>query len=210
MRMPLPNEGADFTPPPAGTFLAVSYRLIDLGTQEVTWEGKVKHQRKIMFSWELPEEKMDDGQPFSVHQRYTFSSSDKAKLRHDLESWRGVPFKDSDFGPGGFDIKNTLGKGCMVGITHVDKNGKTYANIAAVMKLPKGMKAPAPLNPVVYLSLEPVAFDRAAFDALSDGLKGVIMKSPEWAELQKPKGRHPDDTPEQRPGPDEDDSDIPF
>lgn len=206
MHMPA-NNAVDFTPPPAGTFLAVSYRLIDLGTQPVVWEGKTKYQRKVMFSWELPEEKMDDGQPFSIHQRYTFSSSDKSRLRHDLESWRGVPFKDSDFGPNGFDIKNTLGKGCMLGIVHNVKGDRTYANITAVMKMPKGMAAPAPVNPIVYLSLERDRFNREVFDALSDGLRAVIAKSPEYMELTT--GRHSGDA---VPPPSDDDMNdsIPF
>lgn len=211
MKMPA-NEGGDFTPPPAGTFLAVSYRLIDLGTQEVTFQGQTKHQHKIMISWELPEEKMQDGQPFSVHRRYTYSSSEKATLRNDLQAWRGRAFQDSDFGgPNAFDIKNILGKGCMLGIVHSVRDGKTYANISNVLALPKGTKAPPPVNKIVYLSLEPGAFDRAAFDGLSDGLKGVIMKSPEWAELNKPKDQSFGD-PEQRgvyADPDLDDS-IPF
>lgn len=186
MHMPA-NTGGDFEQPPEGTHIAVCYRLIDLGTQQVEWQGQIKRQRKIMFSWELPDELMTEGEhagkPFSVHQRYTFSSSDKARMRHDLEAWRGKPFQDSDFGPGGFDIKNVLGKGCLLQIIHANKADKTYANIAAVVKLPKGTQAPAPSNTLTYFTLE--NFSPGVFGTLSEGIRGVIMKSPEYQEIAR-------------------------
>lgn len=89
----LPKEtGGDFERVPAGTYPATCYRLIELGTQQVEWQGTIKHQFKIMLSWEIGDERMGDGRPFTVHQHYTLSASDKPKLRQDLESWRGVPF----------------------------------------------------------------------------------------------------------------------
>lgn len=181
-----PDTGGDFTPPPAGTHMAVCYRVIDLGTQPGTFGGRPTFKRKVLVSWELPDEKMEDGEPFTVHQRYTWSSSEKAKLRQDLESWRGVPFKDSDFGPGGFEIKNILGAACLLTIVHEAKNGTTYANIRAVSKLPKGMKAPSPHNPAIFFDLD--SYDAVVYGALSDGLRTIIAKSPEYIEATKPKG----------------------
>lgn len=188
MYMPKDNS-SQFEPPPADTHLAVCYRVIDLGTQLVEWQGQAKHQHKIMLSWELPDARMSDGRPFTISQRYTFSSSDKAKLRKDLEAWRGVPFKDSDFGPGGFDIRNVLRKGCYLQVIHRNVDGRTYANIASIMKLPKGVTVPEPENAVVFLSLD--EFDQATFDALSDGLKDTIRKSPEYARLMVDGGSEP-------------------
>ena len=183
MKLPA-NIGGDFMPPPAGTHVAVCYRVIDIGTQKVEWQGQTKFQRKIMLSWELTDEKMEDGQPFSVHQRYTLSSHEKALLRHHLEAWRGQAFTDAEFGPEGtFDIKNLLGKACLLGLVHQVKEGKTYANIASIMKLPKGQKAPAPINAPVYFSLD--EFEPRVFDALSEGLRKIIALSPEYAEATK-------------------------
>lgn len=183
MRLP-PNSGGDFTPPPSGTHAAICYRVVDLGTQQIEWQGSVKHQHKIMISWELPDEKMEDGQPFSIHQRYTLSSSDKSTLRKHLESWRGKAFQDSDFdpkNPNAFDIKNLLGVPCLLTIIHASKEGKTYANIAAVSKLPRGMPVSALTNGKVYFALD--QFDQQTFADLSDGIKAVIMKSPEYAQI---------------------------
>lgn len=182
MEMPRRND-TEFESPPEGSHLAVCYRVIDLGTQQQEWQGTVKHYRKILVSWELPEAKMDDGRPFAISQRYTFSSSEKARLRKDLESWRGRAFKESDFGPGGFDIKNILAKGCYLSIVHAEKNDRTYANISALMSLPKGIKAPDLENEPVYFSLEPDRFDKTVLDGLSDGLQSTIKSSPEYKEL---------------------------
>ena len=207
MQLP-PNADANFVPPPEGNHLAVCYRVIDLGTQQIEWNGALKHQRKVMLSWELPEEKMSDGQPFSVHQRYTLSSSDKATLRQHLESWRGRAFTEADFGPNGFNIRKVIGVPCMLAIIHATKNGRTYGNIRAIAKLPKGMSAPKPVNTPIYFSLDPPEYDEALFASLSDGLRVVIMRSPEYQQLRRqPTGEPPV---EDAPPPRDLDDEIPF
>lgn len=182
MHMPPKNDG-DFTPAPSGTHTAICYRLIDLGTQRVEWQGQVKMQHKILIGWELPDEQTDDGKPFTIHQRYTYSSSEKARLRNDLEAWRGKAFQDSDFGPGGFDIRNILGKGCLLSIVHAEKDGKTYANLKSISALPKSMTVGQPANAIEYLPLEAKLFDEEVFHSLSEGLQNVIKQSPEYQEL---------------------------
>jgi hypothetical protein len=178
------NEGGAFEQPPSGTHMAICYRVIDLGTQTTVWEGDTKHQRKVLLTWELPDELMEDNRPFMVSNRYTLSSHEKAKLRQDLEGWRGKRFTEADFGPGGFDIKNIIGKPCLLSLVQKDKDGRTYTNIASVSAPPKGMTVPAQTNVSVYFSLD--TFDQAVFDALSDNLKGVIMTSPEYQSLNRP------------------------
>lgn len=217
MHMPPNSGGGNFEPPPAGTHRAICYRVIDLGTQQSEYQGQIKHQRKIMLSWELVDERMPASgdypeRPFTIHQRYTFSSHEKAVLRQHLESWRGVPFKESDFGPGGFDIVNVIGKGCLLTIVHEPKQGKTYANLKGVAKLPKAMTTGTPENATVYLSLEPISFNIETFESLSDGLKETIRKSPEWAELQNPRAQQHEDPPAYvTDGPAEiGEADIPF
>lgn len=180
------NEGGDFTPPPSGTHLAICTRVVDLGTQRVEWKGQTKHQRKVLISWELPDELQADGRPFLISQRYTFSSSEKSRLRQDLEGWRGKRFTDADFGPGGFDIKNVLSKSCLLTLVHVDKEGKTYANIASVSAVPKGMPIKETTTAPIYFSLERDRFDRRAMDELSEGLQDIIAGSPEYRTLLEP------------------------
>lgn len=180
-----PNNGSDFVLTPSGTHLAICYRVIDLGTQRGEYMGKEKIQRKVLISWEIPDEQMSDGRPFTIGQRFTWSMSEKATLRHVLESWRGKAFSEEDFGDNGFDIKNILGVGCMLNVVHAKKGDKTYANIATVARLPKGMVAPPQTNKTQYVWLSREEFDRPTFDELSDALKGVIIQSPEYRQLSE-------------------------
>lgn len=186
--LPPPPEGGNFTPPPAGTFPAICYRVIDLGTQQATYLGETKRQHKVLLSWEIKDDdaviETDDGpQPMTIHQRYTWSTHEKAALRKHLESWRGKTFTEADFGPDGFDIKNIIGVGCLLGIVHNVKGDKTYANISSVSKLPKGMEPGELTNERVYLWLDPDLFDREVFGKLSDGLQDIVRSSPEYQEL---------------------------
>ena len=205
MEIPKPSEGGgDFELAPTGTHLAICYRVIDLGTQETTWEGQTKHAHKVLIGWELPDEKMSDGRPFIIQQRYTWSMHEKATLRKHLEAWRGTAFVEKDFGKGGFDIKNILGKPCVVSIVHAEHNGKTYANIAGLGKLMKGQTAPPQTNPSVYLWLHKDRWNEAIYASLTDGLKNTIAKSPEYQELASPS------TVPDKIGNDFADDDIPF
>lgn len=199
-------EGGDFTPVPQGNHVAICYRIIDLGTQDGEYMGKKNRRHKVLISWEIPDELMDDGRPFTIGQRFTWSMADKAALRGTLESWRGKAFTDDDFGPNGFDIKNILGVPCMLNVVHETKNGKTYSNITSVAKLPKGVKAPAAINKPVYVWLSKEEFERSVFDGLTDGLKKIIEASPEYHALSDERvSNGPDDYGAKMP-----DDEIPF
>jgi hypothetical protein len=188
MYLPKPSEST-FELPPAGTHIGICYRVLDLGTQDGSYNGKPTRKHKIMISWELPDEKMTDGRPFVVSQRYTWSMSDKAALRKDLESWRGKPFTDADFGPGGFDIRKLLGVPCLLTIVHTEGDTK-YANIKSVTGLMKGMAAPPLTNDKVFLGLTVELWEPEVFYKLSDGMQETIKSSPEYAELVNGMGSH--------------------
>lgn len=183
-----PKSGGDFDPVPAGTHLAVCWRVVDLGTQQTTFEGKTKEARKVLLSWELPDETYEhEGvtRPMTISQRYTFSMHEKSALRRDLEAWRGRKFMDDDFeGPNRFNIKKLLGVGCFLSIVHNEKSDKTYANISSVSKLPKNTTAPESVNPITYFSMQFVEdYDPAAFGAFPEWLQEVIRKSPEHQQI---------------------------
>lgn len=132
--------GADFIPAPAGTWSAICVDVVDLGIVEVTWGKEAKRQHKIRIAWQI-EERREDNKPFLVSKRYTLSLHEKASLRKDLESWRGRAFSDAELE--GFDVENVIGISCYLSVIHTKKDGKTWANISAIMKLPKGAQAPA-------------------------------------------------------------------
>lgn len=175
------SEGGNFEITPDGTFVGRCYRFIDLGSHDQTYQGESKGlKRLIMIGFELPTELMADGRPFSIHKRYTWSMHEKATLRKDLEAWRGVKFTDADFGPGGFDIRNLLGKTCTLSIVHSQNGENTYANVASIGKAMKGLEIPEAINPPVYFSLEPQNFEPEVFESLSDKLKEFIRATPEY------------------------------
>jgi len=208
MYLPEPT-GNDFELPPQGTFAAVCYRVIDLGTQESSFNGETSLKHKIMVSWELPDERMEDNRPFTIHQSYTWSMHEKATLRKHLEAWRGRKFQDGDFGPDGFNIKKLLGVGCLLTITHTEKDRSTYANLTSIAKLMKGQETPQPENEIIYFSMESqAAYDETAvcFEHLSDRLIERIKKSPEH---QKWSLREPEVDPVETRSYELDD-DIPF
>ena len=90
MFLPQPTEGGNFEPAPAGTHVAICYRVIDLGTQESVYNGEKKSARKVLISWELPNEEKADGKPFVISATYTWSMHEKSTLRKTLEAWRGA------------------------------------------------------------------------------------------------------------------------
>lgn len=181
--MHLPESKA-FTPAPSGAHRAVCISFIDLGTQKTEYQGQTSHKRLISIRWELPDERMDDGRPFTISKRYTWSMSDRATLRKDLESWRGKPFERGDFGPSGFDTRRLLGVPCLLTIVHKDGQNGTFANIAAISPLPKGMGKPEVVqNPQTYVALAHGEFNEAAFATLHEKMKEMIRLSPEYQEV---------------------------
>jgi len=130
------GSGTTFVPAPQGVHRAVCVDVVDMGLLEVTWNNQKKQQHKIRVVWQI-DEAMDDGKPFIVQKRYTLSLHEKAQLRKDLESWRGKAFSDDE--QKGFDVERLVGVSCMLNVMHVSRDGKTYANVTAVMPLHKGM-----------------------------------------------------------------------
>jgi hypothetical protein len=152
--VPSPDD-KQFAPTPEGNHIAVCYRVIDLGTSTAnTWASR-RSSARFSFRGKSRTRRWTTAAP-SPSARSSHGPCRKWRIsRKVLESWRGKAFAESDFGPGGFDIEHDRRR------LHVErgsrhKNGKTYANIASVAKLPKGIAAPAPTNPrnLVWLSRE--------------------------------------------------------
>ena len=70
---------------------------------------------------------------------------------------------------------------------HKEINGDLRGLVAGVAKLMKGMKAFTPHNDLVYLSLDPDAFDAAMLEKLGEKTKELIRASPEYAALTSAK-----------------------
>lgn len=150
------NSEKEFTKlplPEAGTTQAVCCAVWDLGLQKTSYMGEEKIQHKIIVAWEVTQ-KIDSpeseyhGKPYMLNKKYTLSLGDKANLRKDLESWRGKPFTEDEL-KSGFDLEKLYGVNCYIGIKHeADKKDATkiYANVTAILPLPKGVEKIQPLR----------------------------------------------------------------
>jgi hypothetical protein len=161
----LAKAGGNYIPAPAGTHAAVCVDVIDLGVIEVTYMNKTHRQHKIVIAWQI-DENLDDGKPFLVRRRYTCSLHEKATLRRDLESWRGQGFTDKELQS--FDLEALIGTPCLLNIIHETRNGSIFANVAGVMKLPRGMTAPVPRDYTRVCDRPP-----AQRDAADNGLEAT-------------------------------------
>ena len=134
-----------------GSYAATCYMLVDIGLQNSEYYGN--SSRKVVIGWEIADEFVEiDGEkkPRVFSARYTASLNEKAILRRDLAAWRGKDFTEAELAQ--FNLRNIVGAPCLIQIIHKKSaNGKTYANLASVMKLPKGMAAPKrTLDTIVY------------------------------------------------------------
>lgn len=173
------NEGASAPIPllPEDVYPAVCTMLVDLGDQYS--EVFDKTSRKVLISWELPGEKLDNGETRRLSKTYTASLNSKGNLRKDLISWRGRDFTPDELK--GFDLRNIVGAPCMLSVIHkVGKDGVKRAVVGGIMKLPKGLSAPVPTSDPITFDLD----DEHA-DALMEELPGWIQERIKQSETWK-------------------------
>lgn len=134
MGLVLTDGGGRYTPTPEGLWPAVCVDVVDLGMQETPWGPK----QKVELYWEI-EELDPKGVRFTVRTRYTASLNEKANLRRTLEVWRGRKFTPAELK--GFDLEALIGANCQINVTHkTTDDGKTYANVTAVVPAARGQK----------------------------------------------------------------------
>jgi hypothetical protein len=182
---------------PEGQHIARLVGLIDMGTQEIVWQGETKLKKKLYLQYEVYPEGEDgqvetdkEGKFFLIGQDFTSNLSDKGKLLPFINSWRGKPLEAADFP---FDFSRMLGKYCLMTVVHnKSKDGtKTYANINGISPVPKKLAQNSAGESILPLSsTQAFFFDLDAdnwanmtvfFETrLWDGIRGKIMASPEF------------------------------
>jgi hypothetical protein len=132
------GSGKQYPLCPVGVVQGVGCDIIDLGMVATQFDGKPTTKHKVVLCWQVAEVDPETGKPFVVSKRYTASLYEMANLTKDLEGWRGRPFTAEE--KRGFDLDNVLGVNGLLNIVHNQgKDGKTYANVAGVMPLPRNM-----------------------------------------------------------------------
>jgi len=189
MSLTVKNDGGERMVVPSGTYVARCYSIVDLGTQYSEKFGVWSH--KVLLQFELPTELMDDGRPLAISSKYTLSLNEKANLRHILESWLGRTITEKEEKEG-FALGSMLGAPCLLAIIHADSNGKTYANIAGVMSVPKGTAVPEQSNPMVSYDVE--NGKDAVFTKLPEWIRTIIEQSKEFKDGDEPTPEEAADT----------------
>lgn len=197
-----------------GVYVAVCYAVVDLGTQYSEKFGK--HARKVVITWEIPElmfEFEKDGVkktlPKAISSRYTLSLGLKSTLRGVLESWRGRPFSAEELA--GFDLRKLIGAACQVQIAQRQgTGGRVVSFIQSVMAMPKGVKAPALINPPLFFNIASLT-GKTLPPWLPEWLAKIIAQSKEYEMLCKAQPGQTGDVPVDHDGPaTTDDDDLPF
>jgi hypothetical protein len=204
--------GNSIEPVPAGVHLARCYSVVDLGTHySERWE---KSKQEVSITFEIPGElimlEVDGKQeehPRVVGDRFTASLGDKANLRKFIESWRGKKFTPEELE--GFDLGAVIGAPCQLSVVHATKGDKTYANIDAIMPLPKGMTVPDQFNKSISYAIDE---DGAIFpENMPEWQQKIVQESQEWERKGAAAGvaddPGPNDTPAEEAGVDEN---LPF
>lgn len=174
-------EGSSIEPIEIGNHQAVCYSVVDLGTQRNEYFDK--QMRQVAITWEIPSLRIElvrdnvkVNLPRAITKTYTISLHEKANLYKDLVSWRGKVFTPEELE--GFNLRNILKVNCLLQIVHNKKGDKTYANVAAVTGLPKGMEVLIPENPTVTYDMTENGYELP--QNVPEWIRDIIKKSMEY------------------------------
>lgn len=164
-----------------GVYISVCVGVVDLGEQYS--EKFKKYSNDVKIIWELSGETVEvDGEqkPRQLSRDFTVSDSKKSKLRQFLSSWNGKQYADEEFRE--LDIFDQLGKACQLSVV-LSESGE-YANVDAVMGLPKGIPSPSPVSPLVRWDMD--QWDDKLFQTLPDWMQEKLKKSTQYQKLHTP------------------------
>jgi hypothetical protein len=164
-------EAKQFQHPEEGVHQAAVISLYALGTQKSELYGANK---KILVTYELLDDPMDNGDPFTLSKTYTRSFSPKSTLYKDMANILGEKERSKKV-----DISSILGKNCLIHVEITDTNGKQRAHIKGVMPLDKRTLVKVPINELVLFD-----FDREIPADCPDWIRKMIEVSPEWQEFK--------------------------
>ena len=138
------KSGGEFTPHPEGIHSAVCVDVMDLGLQEMEFQGKreMKQQLRLVFESEMV---APNGVRCSVDKRFTASLHPKARLAQFIGNWRGRPVVENE----SIDLSKLVGNCCTLVISHKQNMvGRTFACIDAVTKPTKRVVPSGVYDPV--------------------------------------------------------------
>lgn len=198
------SETKEYELVPAGSHPAICYGLIDLGTQQETYEGKPRVAHKIQLLFETPTLLNKEGKPHTIGAKLTCSDDPKATLTKWLIKWRGRDFTAEEKKT--FKLVNIVGAGCQIEVIHKEKKGGGTGDlIETVRKLGADVKMPPLSRPKLVFFI--ADWQQQVFDSLPQWMKNLIIQSPEYKSKFSQQTSQPAPTAGQQPPPDDT---IPF
>lgn len=183
--MKIRNRAKPKVPPvEPGVYFAVCVHSIDLGEQMREEKGKAAvFENKVSLTFELAGETVEvngETKPRDLSRTFNVCYGKNGALRKFVQSWLGKTFSDEAFAD--FDTNDLVGRAAQLSVVH-SENGE-YANIDAVLPMPKGIAAPKATLPLIRFDLEP--WDPAAFEALPDWAKDRVKRSTQYQDKHLP------------------------
>ena len=160
------ENGNDNKKVPIGMHPARCVYYVDLGMQDVEWQGAVSIKQKCLFSFEVP------GYEYPLRKEYNVSMFEKANLAIDLTSWFGN-FSATD--KENFDTKDILNKECTLNVG-LNKNG----NPKILSILPKTQPVDEAKNSILHFEVEDYKNgNKEHFHALPEWIRNKILDAKE-------------------------------
>jgi len=125
-----------FELPPQGTLPANCVDITDIYEPDRFNEGKMRDAVELTFE---TEETNTRGTQFWISKTVTNSLHEKSKAREIVEAWLNRPLTPEEINHNGFDFESLIGRSCLLTVTHAASEKGTYAKIASVTAMPRGM-----------------------------------------------------------------------
>lgn len=167
---------------PDGTYPALLYRMVHIGTIQETYKGTSKPYDKILLSLVIPSHKRLFGEnevAYVVHAEYTLSLWDTAKLRKAIVQMKGIDiFKEADTDQD-YEVTDIIGTACMVTTKQRQTpKGHSIVEIASYAPLPDDELMPE--SPYALAVLSYKEFDWRLFLSLGKHLRAKIESTPQF------------------------------
>jgi hypothetical protein len=187
-----------FEPVREGVHHAVCVGVYDLGMQ---YNDKFERKtHKCIITWELPLERIivnNNDLPKQISKQYAVTLNEKSTLRKDLETWRGSRFTAEELKE--YDLSALLSQNAQIQVMHKDNGERIYANVVAVLPLPKNMPELEPESNLCFFSF---ADNSPIPEDTPDWIVKLIKESDEWDRQEKVTAREEQYQQEE--------SDVPF
>lgn len=141
----------DFPTHPEGQFAGVCIDIIEHWQVETRYGTKDRIQLRFFTGERGAMSGAEKSEIIDVYADAFFTRSfhPESNLRKFLEAWRGKKFTEEE--RKSFDLERLLHANALLQISHNEQPEKTYANIVAVMPLPKAMDPVIPPDDYVRM-----------------------------------------------------------